>query len=133
MRRVGSFTHPFMTEDSFKLLGRSFMPNIVLIVALVSFTPMLLVSGMVLDQFSISHSEKLYAHLKEVVNKHTIDIDTFLNERLNNIRFLSETCGFEKFEDETFLQAKLLQLQKTYGDVFEDLGIINEEGVHKNL
>ena len=131
MRRVGSYTHPFMSESSYKLLGSSFMPNIVLLVALVSFTPMLLVGGMVLDQFSISHNEKLYAHLKEVVNKHTIDIDNFLNERLNNIRFLSETCGFDKLENEPFLQEKLFQLQQNYGDVFEDLGIVNEEGVQE--
>jgi len=128
MKRVGSFTHPFMNQDSYTLL---FMPNIVLIIALVSFTPMLLVSGLVLDQFSISHSEKLYAHLRGMVQTRTQDIDSFLNERLNNIQFLSVTCGIEKLHDESFLQEKLFQLQQTYGDVFEDLGIVNEDGVQE--
>ncbi|RLD91960.1 MAG: two-component sensor histidine kinase, partial [Bacteroidetes bacterium] len=117
-----------MNEGSHKLLGSSFMPNIVLIVALVSFTPMLLVSGLVLDQFSISYNEKLYAHLKEVVDKHTLDIDSFLNERLNNIQFLSDSCGFENLLNESILHEKLFLLQQTHGDVFEDLGVVNEEG-----
>ena len=58
-----------------------------MIVILVSFVPMLLVSGMVLHQFSISYNEKLYAHLKELVHRHAQDIDSFLNERLNNLQF----------------------------------------------
>jgi len=114
-----------------KLYTKRFTRNMVLIVIIISFIPMLLVSGMVLDQFSISHSEKLYAHLKEVVDKHTLDIDSFLNERLNNIQFLSDSCGFENLLDESVLQGKLSLLQQTYSDVFEDLGIINEAGVQE--
>ncbi len=131
MEPVGTRTHPFMAGRSYKLLGKSFVPNFVLIVAVVSFTPMLLVAGLILDQFNISHKEKLYAHLTEVVHKHTQDIDNFLNERVNNIRFLSETCGKDNLFDEPFLQEKLLQLQQAYGGVFEDLGIVNEKGVQE--
>ena len=130
-KEVGSNTHPFMDRNAYKLLGKSLTPNIVLVVALVSFIPMLVVSAMVLDQFSRSHNEKLYAHLEEVVQKHTHDIDGFLNERLNNLQFLSESCGFDILFDEVFLQEKLLELQKTYGDIFEDLGIINDQGIQE--
>ena len=107
------------------------MPNIVFVVILLSFTPMIVVSGLVLDQFSISYHDKLYAHLEEVVHKHTLEIDSFLNERLNNIQFLLETCGLEILSDESFLQERLIQLQQTYGDVFEDLGVVNTEGVQE--
>ncbi len=131
MEPVGARNHPFMGGSSNKMLGESFRPNIVLVVALLSFVPMLLVAGLVLDQFNISHKEKLYAHLTEVVHKHTQDIDNFLNERINNIQFLSETCGMENLFDELFLEERLHQLQQTYGDVFEDLGIVNEEGVQE--
>ena len=104
-----------MSGDSHRLFGRSFITNIVLVIAVVSFTPMLLVSVLVLEQFSISHKKKLYAHLIEVVHKHTQDIDSFLNERINNIQFLSDTCGIENLSDESFLQERLFQLQQTYG------------------
>jgi len=129
MDRVGGQTHPFMYGNTYKLLGRSFIPKIVLFVALVSFIPMLLVSGLVLYQFGQSHQEKLFAHLIEMVHRHAQDIDNFLNERINNLQFLSDTCGMETLPDAPFLQEKLYQLQQAYGGVFEDLGIVNEQGL----
>ena len=118
-------------RHTIKQYDRSFVINTVLIVALVSFTPMLLAIGIILDQFGNSYNEKLYAHLEEMVNTHAQDIDSFLNERLNNIQFLSDSCGFENLLDESVLQKKLSLLQQNYGDVFEDLGIITEAGVQE--
>lgn len=131
MIRAGSYTHPFMDEKSYLLFGRSIIPHIVVLVALVSFTPLLLVSGLVLDQFSISHNAKLYAHLREVVHKHSRDIDSFLNERLHNIQFLSTSCGLERFLNDSFLRENLFALKQVYGNIFEDLGIVNQEGIQE--
>jgi two-component system NtrC family sensor kinase len=132
MKRVGNYTHPFMSDLASKKLARSYLPNTVLIVIIVSFVPMLLVSGLILDQFSMSHNEKVYNHLKELVHKHTIDIDTFLNERLKNIRFLVDNCGMQALSDDHVLLQKLQFLQQTYGDVFEDLGVVNMNGVQES-
>jgi two-component system NtrC family sensor kinase len=115
-----------------KLYSRKFTKNMVLIVVLVSFVPMLLVSGMVLHQFSNSYNEKLYAHLKEMIHRHAQDIDSFLNERLNNLQFMLDSCDNVDLFNESVLQEKLFQLQQKYGDVFEDLGIINEKGVQES-
>ena len=114
-----------------KLYRRNFTRNMVLIVIVVSFVPMLLVSGMILHQYRLSYNEKLYAHLREVVYRHTQDIDTFLNERLNNLQFLLDSCHDENLLDETVLQEKLFQLQQKYEGDFEDLGLINEKGVQE--
>lgn len=107
----------------------SFTRNMVLVVILVSFTPMLLASGIILDQYYTSYREKLYDHLNELVHKHTQNIDSFLNERLNDIQFLTHTCGVNTLIDESVLNTKLVQLQQNYGRFVEDMGIINEEGV----
>ena len=122
-----------MVEDRQKptQYDRSFVINTVLIVAVVSFLPLLVVSGIILDQFGVSYNEKLYAHLEEMVHKHTQDIDGFLNERLHTLQFLSDSCGFENLLDESILQSKLSLLQQNFGAVFEDLGIINEAGVQE--
>ncbi|MDM8541268.1 ATP-binding protein [Desulfococcaceae bacterium HSG9] len=116
-------------KTSHKPYHRSFTKNMVLLVTIISLTPMLLVSGIILNQFHTSFHEKVYAHLNELVHKHTQNIDSFLNESLNNIQFMAEACGSEQLLDESVLQKKLFQLQQNYGGVFEDLGIINEEGV----
>ncbi len=61
----------------------------ILTVIIVSFTPMLLVICILLHQFRASCHEKTYAHLSELVQKHKQNIDSFLNEKLANIRFLA--------------------------------------------
>ena len=74
--------------QNLKQYDKSFVINTVLIVAVVSFLPLLVVSGIILDQFGVSYNEKLYVHLEEMVHKHTEDIDGFLNERLHTLQFL---------------------------------------------
>ena len=110
---------------------RDFTRNMVLFVIVVSFVPMLFVSGMLLYEYSISYNEKLYAHLKEVVHRHAQDIDSFLHERLNNLQFLLDSCRNENLLNEAVLQEKLFQLQQKYDSEFEDLGLINENGVQE--
>jgi two-component system NtrC family sensor kinase len=109
----------------------NFARNKILIVFIASFVPMFLVSGMILHQFNRSHNEKLYAHLRELVHRHAQDIDGFMNERLNNLQFLLESCENESLLNEPILQEKLFQLQQKYDGVFEDLGVINEAGVQE--
>ena len=97
----------------------------------VSFTPMLLVGGSILNRLSKSYAEKVNAHLSELVLKHTQNIDGFLLEKLNNIRFIAYSYSVEELKNENFLQNKLSALQIEYGTVFEDLGIINENGIQE--
>ena len=103
--------------------------NMLLTVILVSVMPMILVSGIILYQFEISYQEKVHAHLKELVLKHKQNIDTFLREKLDNIRFLGISFSFEELKNETFLRDRLEALQQVYGRVFVDLGVVNSEGI----
>jgi len=100
-----------------------------LTVIIVSITPMILVSALLLYQFRMSYREKVYAHLETLVKKHKKGIDNFLKEKLSDIRFLSDTFTFEEFSDESFLRARLETLQMNYGPVFVDLGVIKSNGV----
>lgn len=108
---------------------RALTRNMVLVVLIVSFTPLVLVSGIILYEFEISYKEKVYAHLAEVVEKHRQRIDSFLTERLGNIRFISNTFSFEELSEESFLQDTLAALQQGYEPVFVDVGVVNERGV----
>ena len=103
--------------------------NMLLTVIIVSITPMILVSALLLYQFRISYREKVYAHLETLVKKHKKGIDNFLKEKLSDIRFLSDTFTFEEFSDESFLRDRLEALQTQFGPVFVDLGVIKANGV----
>ena len=103
--------------------------NMLLTVIIVSFTPMILVGGIILYQFQASYHEKIHAHLEELVQKHKQNIDSFLKEKLGDIRFLADNFTFEELRDETCLTDKLESLQKEFGLVFVDLGVISENGI----
>ena len=120
-----------MTQKNSSTSGyyHSLTRNIVLLVIVVSITPMIMVSGLLLYQFQNSYREKIYAHLGEVVQKHKQKIDGFLKERLDDIRFLSKTFSLEELSDESFLQDRLFTLQEEFGPMFVDLGIVNERGI----
>jgi len=108
---------------------KSLTRRMVLILILVSFTPMILVSGFILNQFQFSYREKVHAHLKEIVLKHKQNIDIFLTEKLSDIRFLSDSFTFEELSNEEFLKAKLSSLRREFGTVFEDIGVVNDQGI----
>ncbi len=120
-----------MDKDKSKNIGHGYLVrrNVLLFGIIVSITPMILVSCIILYQFKISYQEKINAHLKELVNKHTQNIDTFLKERLGDIQALANSFSFEEMTDESFLSERLQMLQKSYGHVFVDLGVINARGV----
>jgi two-component system, NtrC family, sensor kinase len=117
-----------MTNGKQKHYYQSLSRNMIVSVITVSLAPMLLVIFILLHQFSTAYHEKTYAHLTELVQKQVFQIDTFLNEKLANIRFLAITRTFETLNDNDFLEKKLFYLREDYGNVFVDLGIVDENG-----
>jgi len=115
--------------DSYTDFYKSLSRNMMLIIILVSFTPLVLVSGIVGYEFHTSYQEKVIAHLKELVQKHRQNIDVFLGEKLANIRVLGETFSYEQLIDETFLKRKLALFQENYGGAFVDLGVVDQNGI----
>ncbi|QTA83025.1 Two component system sensor histidine kinase, double cache domain-containing [Desulfonema limicola] len=107
---------------------KSLTRKMAFILILVSFTPMILVSGFILNQFQFSYREKIHAHLKEIVLKHKQNIDRFLIEKLSAISFLSSSFTFEDLCNEEFLKQQLTSLRREFGTVFEDIGVINADG-----
>jgi two-component system NtrC family sensor kinase len=107
---------------------RSLTRNFMAMILLVSFIPVFLVSSIIYYQFRFSYHEKVYAHLQELVHKHEQHINDFLNEKLADIKFLSEIYGIKTLSNRQFLEQKLALMQKEYGAVFVDLGVINAQG-----
>jgi two-component system NtrC family sensor kinase len=108
---------------------KSLTRNMVLTVIVVSFTPMILVGGVIYNQFHDSYHEKAYAHLEVLVKKHKQNINNFLREKLSDIRFFAALSSFEELSDEASLEKRLVALRKEYGNVFEDLGVVNGSGI----
>lgn len=119
-----------MNRDKIKLSSyyRSLTRNMVLLVMAISLAPMIIVTGIILNQFSASYHEKVHAHLEELVLKHKHNIDGFLEERIHNIRFLADSMNFDRIGQNGDIAAKLSLLQSAYGTVFVDLGVVDAKG-----
>ena len=108
---------------------RALMRNMMFIVILVSFAPLLLISALNGYRFETSYREKVTAHLMEVVQKHQQGITMFLNDKLAYLVNLANSVSLDQIENETFLDQKLAILQKSYGGVFVDLGVVDDRGI----
>ena len=103
--------------------------KIMVLILVVSFTPMILTTGILVYRFNTTYTEKIQAHISELVQKHTQNIDTFLLEKLGNIRYLARHLDTRQQKPKIFLQKNLGLLKSEYGDVFTDLGLVNGNGV----
>ena len=102
--------------------------NMALVVITVSIAPLILVGGLIFDQFRSIYREKVYSHLAEVVDKHKDTIDTFLREKLHEIQYLDRAYTHEQLTDQVFLAKILRGMQQQFGRIFVDLGVIDETG-----
>ncbi|WP_147821675.1 sensor histidine kinase [Salidesulfovibrio onnuriiensis] len=115
-------------QDRNKLSYDKLSRNIALAVITVSFAPLILVGGLIFNQFSSIYREKVYAHLVEVVDKHKETIDTFLREKLYEVQYLNKAYSYGQLTDPEFLDKTLRGMQQQYGRIFVDLGVIDEFG-----
>lgn len=103
--------------------------KITVLILMVSFLPMMLTTGIFFYRFNLAYTEKVQAHISELVQKHTQNIDTFLLEKLGNIRFVAQYFNSKEPAHKIFLQRNLALLKSEYGEVFTDLGMVNEQGL----
>lgn len=108
---------------------RSLARKMTTLVLVVSVTPLLLVSGVILYEFQTSYKEKVYAHLGELVEKHRQNIATFLDEKLNDVRYLGKSLCDNQINDVTALQNRLEAFQQVFSPAFVDLGVVDDQGI----
>ncbi len=101
----------------------------VLIIALVSIMPLILASITIGYFFDISYKEKVADHVVTLIKKHQLSIDSFLKQRVANIRSLARTFNSGQLNNDAFLKERLSILQEEYGSIFVDLGLVNQDGL----
>ncbi|MCP4720579.1 MAG: GHKL domain-containing protein [Desulfobacteraceae bacterium] len=112
-----------------KLFYHVLARKIMVLILVVSFFPMTLTTGVLFYGFHLTYTDKIQAHISELVQKHTQNIDSFLAEKLDNIQYLARQFDGNRQSSKKFLQKHLKLLKNEYGDVFTDLGLVNEKGI----
>jgi len=103
--------------------------KITILILVVSFLPLILTTGILVYRFHMAYTDKIQAHISELVQKHSQNIDTFLLEKLENIQYLSKLFSSNQHVPDAFLEKHLTLLKNEYGDDFTDLGLVNEKGI----
>jgi len=105
--------------------------SLVTTVMLVAGVPLLLIGMIIIQQFGKDYNDKITDHLTALVRKHSRTIDSFLTDRLGDIRVLARSHPIEQLAEQAFLTRKLAILREEYGGVFVDLGLIDPDGVQQ--
>jgi two-component system NtrC family sensor kinase len=112
------------TENYYTSLTR----KIILIIVTVSIIPLVLISGTIRYFFQASYQEKVLDHVTVLIKKHKQNINSFLNERLADIKVLSESSSLEELCKDNYLEEQLRILQSAFVSTFVDLGMVNDQG-----
>ncbi len=96
-----------------------------------TLVPLVLVGAVTVSYLRDAYQERVTDHLTVLVGKHSKHIDSFLADRLGNIRVLARSYTIADLSAEPFLQEQLAILREEYGGVFVDLGVIDPDGVQQ--
>ena len=105
--------------------------NMVAVIVLVSLTPLLLTGLIIQKHFSDAYRAKVHEHLSELVQKHSQNIDRFLQDRLGNIRIMARSSSLLDLQRQDFLNERLRLLREEFGGVFVDLGLVDTNGIQE--
>lgn len=106
--------------------------HVVLLVVLIASGPLIFTGAMSLWRFQEAYRSKVTNDMQEMVQKHSRTIDSFLAERLGNLRTLVRTFDLPVLLDQAFLASKLAILREEYGRFFVDLGVVDPDGVQRS-
>lgn len=106
----------------------SLRKRIIFTILLLSLTPTIIISMIILYQFKNAYKERMYNHLSELVQKHAHIVDNFLREKLFDIHMIAESYSYEQLSHSNFLRDILDLLRRYNESVFVDLGVINANG-----
>ncbi|MBU2648357.1 two-component sensor histidine kinase [bacterium] len=101
--------------------------NIVAIMLLVSFIPLISMTVINHTQYQNSLRSQTFNPLRLLVNKTAHSLELFLDERLSVIRFIAASRSYDSLSQSATLNTLYQVLKKEIGGIV-DLGVINKEG-----
>lgn len=91
--------------------------------------PFLMVLSIGFYYFASSIENSTVATMRRIIGDHSHMIESFLEERKNDLEFIQNSSSFKDLKDSEKLYEVFENLQKK-SDTFMDLGVFNEDGLH---
>jgi two-component system NtrC family sensor kinase len=119
-----------LSKDPDKPLARRFRVHLAAaVLTTIALGPLILTGVVNLSQFRSAYRAKVTDHLEALILQHAHVIDSFLANRLSDIRVLAREHGSEQLTDEAFLRRQLSLLREEYHGAFVDLGVVDQQGL----
>ena len=103
--------------------------RLLFLLLLLAMTPLLALGLFCYDRLGALYDEKLAIGLESVTNSKHRALDTFLTERVSQIRTLAFTHSYEELSDPERLSS-IFSVMQAHSRSFADVGIIGMDGKH---
>ena len=99
------------------------------LLTLMIITPMIITGAINLRQFQNAYRTQVVNELELIIDRHRQTVDSFLNDRLSDIRVIAREHPLEALGDSDFLRETLNLLREEYHGAYVDLGLVTSQGL----
>ena len=111
------------------LAPKTSVRSMVIGLALIVLAPLTITGAINLQQFRSVYRDKVENELSVMIERHSFIVDSFIQDRLSDVRVITREHPIERLSDATFLRQVLNLMREEYHGAFVDLGLVNEDGV----
>jgi two-component system NtrC family sensor kinase len=103
--------------------------SVVIGLALIVLVPLVITGAINLQQFQLVYRNKVDNELAVMIERHSFIVDSFIEDRLSDIRVITREHPIERLSDADFLRRVLNLMREEYHGAFVDLGLVNADGI----
>jgi len=103
--------------------------SVVIGLALIVLAPLVIAGAINLQHFKAVYRSKVESELTMMIERHSFIIDSFINDRLSDVRIITREHPIERLSDSEFLRQVLNLMREEYHGAFVDLGLVTSEGI----
>jgi two-component system NtrC family sensor kinase len=105
------------------------VPTATAVLALIIIAPLVITGAVNFHQFQRAYRTKVSNELSVMIERHSLTVDSFINDRLSDIRVIAREHPIERLRQPGFLRRVLNLMREEYHGAFVDLGLVNAEGI----
>jgi two-component system NtrC family sensor kinase len=110
-------------------LRRFSVPAATAVLALMIIAPLVITGAVNLLQFRKAYHAKVTNELSVMIERHSLTVDSFINDRLSDVRVIAREHPIERLQDSEFLRRVLNLMREEYHGAFVDLGLVDSSGI----
>ena len=105
------------------------VPTATAVLALIIIAPLVITGAVNLYQFQNAYHKKVTNELTVMIERHTQTVDSFLTDRLSDVRVIAREHPIDRLREPEFLRRILNVMREEYHGAFVDLVLINSDGI----